>query len=137
MLHKVCEICGGDFHIPVSAKNQKQRTCSVSCGNKMRHLNGYKHPFYLGKKNTRVRVRKSTKEVIGYRVLCFQHHPKKCAVCPEHLIVEVHHIDGNHSNNDINNLVPLCPNHHFYMHNGYEHLIQEQLDAYLLAFRNK
>lgn len=43
----------------------------------------------------------------------------KCSKCGnpgiwqnEKLVLEVHHIDGNHSNNDIANLCLLCPNCH-------------------------
>lgn len=43
----------------------------------------------------------------------------KCSKCGndgiwqnEKLVLEVHHIDGNHSNNDISNLCLLCPNCH-------------------------
>ena len=39
----------------------------------------------------------------------------KCAVCgynEDERILEVHHIDENHSNNDIGNLCILCPNCH-------------------------
>lgn len=35
----------------------------------------------------------------------------------EHLeVLEVHHIDGDRSNGDIDNLVVLCPNHHAVVH---------------------
>lgn len=32
------------------------------------------------------------------------------------MVVEVHHLDGNHFNNDQKNLIPLCPNHHRTLH---------------------
>lgn len=43
----------------------------------------------------------------------------KCSVnhCHEH-IVEIHHIDGNRENNDINNLIVLCDKHHKLAHRG-------------------
>lgn len=37
---------------------------------------------------------------------------KKCAICGFDLRVELHHLDGNHKNFSIKNLVGLCPNHH-------------------------
>ena len=43
-------------------------------------------------------------------------------------VVEVHHLDKNHENNKIENLVPLCPTHHDYMHFGYGELIQPIID---------
>jgi hypothetical protein len=34
-----------------------------------------------------------------------------CAICGKPN-PHIHHIDGNHSNNEVENLLPLCPNHH-------------------------
>jgi predicted restriction endonuclease len=53
-------------------------------------------------------------ERINYRKLAFDHYPPICAYCgfgiPE--ILEVAHLDGNRSHNEIGNLVILCPNCH-------------------------
>ena len=35
-----------------------------------------------------------------------------CQVCGEHRWLDIHHIDGNHYNDDLENLAILCPNHH-------------------------
>lgn len=51
-------------------------------------------------------------------------------MCKENLVVEVHHMDENHENNDIKNLVPLCPTHHQYWHSKYRYLIEEQVMIY-------
>jgi predicted restriction endonuclease len=32
--------------------------------------------------------------------------------CMVHAPLEVHHVDGDHGNNDARNLVPLCRKHH-------------------------
>lgn len=40
----------------------------------------------------------------------------KCVVCGFTAVVEVHHRDKDRSNNDLNNLVPLCPNCHSMIH---------------------
>lgn len=46
------------------------------------------------------------------------HIPNKCAICSisqwqgKDLVLELDHIDGNSSNNDISNLRLLCPNCH-------------------------
>lgn len=37
---------------------------------------------------------------------------RKCALCKWDIRVELHHIDGNHKNRKVTNLVGLCPNHH-------------------------
>jgi hypothetical protein len=51
---------------------------------------------------------------VNYRKLAFDVYPPICAHCgfgvPE--VLEVAHIDGNRQNNEINNLVILCPNCH-------------------------
>lgn len=38
-----------------------------------------------------------------------------CCICQTPFI-QIHHIDGNHDNNDLDNLAPLCPNHHALAH---------------------
>ena len=51
----------------------------------------------------------------NYRKSAFELYEHKCAVCgydDEKRILEVHHIDGNRSNNKIDNLCILCPNCH-------------------------
>lgn len=47
-----------------------------------------------------------------YRTKAFEKYEHKCAVCgwcEDERILEVHHIDTNHENNDVNNLMILCP----------------------------
>ncbi len=41
---------------------------------------------------------------------------EKCLICDFDKIVELHHLDFNHSNNSENNLLGLCPNHHKMIH---------------------
>lgn len=51
----------------------------------------------------------------NYRQKAFNYYEHKCCVCgynEDIRILEVHHIDENHSNNDIANLCLLCPNCH-------------------------
>lgn len=40
----------------------------------------------------------------------------QCAICDFNKIVELHHLDHNHSNKSETNLVGLCPNHHRMVH---------------------
>lgn len=56
----------------------------------------------------------------NYRTLCFQNNPKACRICGFDKIVVVHHMDENHHNNAINNLIPLCPNHHEMFHSKHK-----------------
>lgn len=58
----------------------------------------------------------------SYRELAFRTYEHKCACCDWHediRILEVHHIDGDRENNDISNLVILCPNCHRKITLGY------------------
>ena len=47
----------------------------------------------------------------NYRLKAFNTYPHKCYICgwdEDERLLEVHHIDENHNNNDIDNLVILC-----------------------------
>lgn len=50
----------------------------------------------------------------NYRDYAFRHYPHQCAVCGfnEEDILQVHHIDENRQNNELSNLIILCPNCH-------------------------
>jgi hypothetical protein len=71
---------------------------------------------------------------IDYRKVCFKFHAKRCVVCSEEVIVDVHHYDGNRTNNEPANLIPLCPNHHRYWHSKYRSVVQEAIDEYRTRF---
>ena len=51
---------------------------------------------------------------VNYRKLAFAHYDSLCAHCGFGIppVLEVAHIDGDRQNNDITNLVILCPNCH-------------------------
>jgi predicted HNH restriction endonuclease len=51
-------------------------------------------------------------------------------ICGENKIVSVHHYDENHNNNSIENLIPLCPTHHQYIHSKYKDEILNKVDEY-------
>ncbi len=73
-------------------------------------------------------------ETAKYTTVCFRHHPKECVVCEEQNIVAVHHYNENHDDNRPENLVPLCPTHHNYMHSRYKYLIEDQVAEYVKSF---
>lgn len=52
------------------------------------------------------------RSITHYVTICFKYHDKKCCICGFDKVVEVHHNDNNHKNNDKYNLIPICPNHH-------------------------
>jgi hypothetical protein len=51
---------------------------------------------------------------VNYRKLAFQHYDPLCAHCGFGVpaVLEVAHLDGNRNNNEVGNLVILCPNCH-------------------------
>ena len=112
---KICPICDKNF---ISLKRENKTTCSYACSNKF---------FRSGTNNGNWKV-----EV--YRSTCFQIHKKECVVCKEDKIVEVHHYDHNHTNNLVENLIPLCPTHHKYMHSRYAKNIVNIVDKYHKEF---
>lgn len=121
---KACPVCGKYFEVQVGHPKEKV-TCSYSCSNTF---------FRSGKDNPN--YKEIPEGQAAYVLLCFRHHQKKCVVCGEEVIVAVHHYDNNHRNNDICNLVPLCPTHHVYIHSRHSHLIQKQVDDYVEDFKN-
>lgn len=51
-----------------------------------------------------------------YRSVCFQHYDRECAECGASGDLQVHHKDRDRSNNEPENLVPLCKNCHWDEH---------------------
>jgi len=118
---KECPVCGKEFETMVNHRNEKT-TCSHSCSNTY-FRSGENNPNYgnlSGEKN-------------HYRRICFENHKKECVVCGENKIVSVHHYDENHNNNEIENLIPLCPTHHQYVHSRYKDEVMVKINE----FRNK
>lgn len=96
-----CAYCGKEIVRTKSDLNKNKSGffyCSKECGNL--------HKNYL---------RLSSGEwdnSNNYRLKAFNNFEHKCSVCgwnEDTDILEVHHYDENHNNNDINNLVILCP----------------------------
>ncbi len=105
---KICENCKRVFTVNSRRQFHKQTTCSRSCANSF---------FRAGENHANWKPYTEAPRKPGYyRKLCFSKYGKKCVVCDESIAIDVHHLDGNHKNNAINNLIPLCANHHRYMH---------------------
>lgn len=109
---KNCPICLKEFKIKKDHPRAKT-TCSKSCSNTY---------FRTGLNAS------------NYKTICFSNHKKECIICKENKIVAVHHYDENHENNKPENLVPMCPNHHFYYHSRYRHLVIKKIDKYVKNF---
>lgn len=118
---KTCPVCSTKFITKEGHKNEKQ-TCSHSCSN-THFRSGINNGAY------------KPDDEVGYRRLCFRYHKKECVICKENLIVEVHHYDEDHFNNSIENLIPLCPTHHQYVHSRYKDNIIHKIDDYVKEFK--
>ena len=113
---KLCPVCGNKFETKKGIRDEKT-TCSYSCSNTF---------FRSGKQNPNW-------SDDSYRSTCFQYHKKECIICGENKIVTVHHFDENHKNNSPENLIPLCPTHHQYVHSRFK---DEVIDK-IIDYRNK
>ena len=103
VITKECPVCGKKFEAHLGAPREKQ-TCSYGCANTL---------FRSGENNG---IYKNGFSIFHgeHRKVCWDYWDHICAIpgCGWTQIVEVHHIDYNHNNNDYKNLIPLCPNHH-------------------------
>ena len=95
---KDCERCNKPFTYLARGnfKRYQKRFCSRSCANSRQEW--------------------WNDNAKRYRTIAFQSHKKECYVCGFDKVVAVHHIDENKKNNSLNNLIPLCPNHHEMVH---------------------
>ena len=70
----------------------------------------------------------------NYQSTCFHYHERKCLVCGEDKIVAAHHVNHDHHDNRPENLVPLCPTHHQYVHSRFADEVTPIIDKYLETF---
>jgi hypothetical protein len=101
-----CPVCGK----PVKAHGNV--TCSCACANK-HFRSGADSPNWRGGETGTVKNGINTKE---YRRIAFKAHGKHCAICGYDRVIDVHHLDGDRTNNSPENLIPLCRNHHAELH---------------------
>ncbi len=112
-LEKECPICGKTFIVINNPDAVQKTTCSYSCSNSY---------FRSGLNNP---------NVSNYRTICKLYHGSKCIVCNETKLIETHHVDRNHLNNDPSNLIPLCPTHHQYYHSRYRSEVEPIISSYI------
>ena len=116
-IEKVCPVCSNVFMVGDGEPKEKI-TCSYSCSN--RH--------FADKRNKTLISIEKKRETKNYRGICFLNWKKECILCKFDKIVEVHHLDHNHLNNDKDNLVPVCSNHHRMLHSGkYGKITREEI----------
>lgn len=113
-----CSICGKETYKTLKAlrlsKSQKY-FCGKSCQAIWRNSEfvGKKHANYITGKS-------SYKSILSRNKV-----PKICSLCNtnDSRVLAVHHVDGNHYNNEIKNLAWLCHNcHHLVHHDNVEKL---------------
>jgi hypothetical protein len=112
-IKKICPVCGNEFNTLKGHKREKY-TCSYGCSNTF-FRSGDKHGNW---------------KESSYRSTCFKYHEKKCVCCDETIIISVHHYDGDRSNNNPENLIPLCPTHHCYWHSNNRYMIEDKVNNY-------
>lgn len=93
-------------------------TCSHSCSNT--HFN---------------HLRNKPEKHNKYRTICFRYHKKECIICKENKIVAVHHMNEDHNDNRPENLIPLCPTHHQYVHSRYKDEVLPLIESYIKSIK--
>jgi len=56
------------------------------------------------------------KKNYGINIDTYKKIIKSCKICGFDKVVDLHHLDENHKNNKVDNLIGLCPNHHKMLH---------------------
>lgn len=115
---KICSVCKKEFIVLDNKWGNRQKTCSISCSNT--------------EKKKGVTYKKVYK---CYRQPCLTHNGKSCILCEFSDVVVVHHLDHNRKNNNLQNLVTLCPNHHALAHKKeFREQIEQQIKQKLPIF---
>jgi len=98
-----CLVCG----VPILAGFNK-KTCSRTCANK--HRTGIKY------KMNRPKDKVMNERRLKLRLLVLRGNTCEGCGYNKREILQVHHKDRNHQNNDLNNLRLICPNCHYEEH---------------------
>ena len=112
---KICKNCNKQFKVSNSRVHTKY--CSFLCSHNGKHNLVTKRK--QSKRASLVSRGASTSRTI--RKFVFDNKPKICEICnyDEHdFCLDIHHIDENPLNNDINNLAVLCVMCHRKLHKG-------------------
>lgn len=126
LITKECPNCGGNFK---TKENSNKITCSYSCSNTY-FRSGENHPNYRDINDYGDNELRTSRFSRKYRKICFDNHEHQCVVCGEDKILDVHHYDNNKKNNKPNNLIPICPTHHGYIHSEYKDEVLKIVEGY-------
>lgn len=126
-----CAKCGKELlKLPSDIKNSKHGNvfCDKSCAcsfNNTTHRSLENNPNWKGGC-----FDKSDK----YAKEAFRYYISKCTICQldTKACLQVHHIDLDRKNGDLDNLIILCANHHCEVHYGDLKIIQEIKDKRIL-----
>lgn len=105
---KVCPVCSKEWVVnKTNSKDMAKVTCSRACCNT--HLrSGENNPNWKG----------GTRQ--HYREKAIKEYGSACQMCgfSNPFSIEVHHIDEDRTNNELDNLIVLCANCHLIAHEG-------------------
>jgi hypothetical protein len=108
LIEKTCPVCSHVFFANPGIKKQlNQTTCSRACANSF---------FRKGKSAGNYINGITCYDTILNDFYQEQGLDKECVVCGVKDILDIHHADEDRNNNNIVNLVLLCPNHHARWH---------------------
>ena len=118
-----CGQCGAEIEkIPSDLKNSKSGLvfCNKSCAcayNNTTLRSGENNPNW----------KDGSHKTSNYANKAFRYYKNICSICgfSEQSCLNVHHIDENRENDDIDNLIILCANHHSMIHYGNLIITQE------------
>jgi len=109
-----CRSCSSKYYIKIGKIGSKGKKFSIQSKEKMRIA---KFGKYFGENNPHYKNGNYIGESL-YRKIAMDNYKQECSICGRMDDLEVHHIDKNHKNNQLNNLVILCPRCHSWVHHG-------------------
>lgn len=116
-----CKLCGVTFKCPPRRQVDGKAFCSRKChGQAQRVGSGFPVPEHYGKGRMKPEGNRNRPSAYTYRKHVL-HRMTGCEICGDNkpltiAVLEVHHIDGDHRNNAIENLQVACPTCHRIQH---------------------
>lgn len=95
----------------------------ISCFTDNRILSGVNHPRWKDRNKYYIEYKTKRKSIID--------GSRKCSLC-DRIANNLHHIDGDTTNNDYSNLTPLCSSCHTGLHNRLRYLKRTNTGTYSL-----
>jgi len=95
---------------------KKYITCSRCGRNKIHHAHGLCSGCYMSIHRIEQIKKHNSENYHNIPYDLYKELTEKCCICDFNSIVELHHLDEDHSNSSIENLIGLCPNHHAMIH---------------------